>query len=242
MLLICPVRPGDSNEELRYAMRSWETNLHLVAPWNGYHSLELVVVGYCPNWLKPDYFIEGNRYKSMPHAVFDNIRLASEYAQEVIGVGVDALYMNDDFFCMDPVGHVLPVKRNMTLAEHVGVFPPGASTWWPKSLRLTASWLAEVGFPHPDSFEVHRPLPAAPSAMFEALSRWDLASGDTVPQWRTVYGTLNEVEAFPVIDAKLSNKTVGLGTPWISTTDQVWRRYAPQIMRRFQKPSQWEIG
>lgn len=234
MLLICPVRPGDSNEELRYAMRSWETNLHLGS------DLQLMTVGYLPSWVESDFHIEGNRYASMPHAVFDNVRLGAAYASDR---GYDeCLFMNDDFFCMDPVGAVLPVKRNMTLAEHIAKFPPGASTWWPKSLRLTASWLAEVGFPHPDSFEVHRPLPAAPSAMFEALSRWDLASGDTVPQWRTVYGTLNEVEAFPVIDAKLSNRTVGLGTPWISTTDQVWRRYAPQIMGRFQKPSRWEIG
>ena len=26
-LLICPVRPGDDNPELRYALRSWQTNL-----------------------------------------------------------------------------------------------------------------------------------------------------------------------------------------------------------------------
>ena len=234
MLLICPVRPGDSNEELRYAMRSWETNLHLGS------DLQLMTVGYKPTWLAPDMHVMGNFYPSMPHAVFNNVQLGAERAIQF--GATECLFMNDDFFCMDPTGAVLPVKRNMTLAEHIAKFPPGASTWWPKSLRLTASWLAEVGFPHPDSFEVHRPLPAAPSAMFDALSRWDLASGDTVPQWRTVYGTLNEVEAFPVIDAKLSNRTVGLGTPWISTTDQVWRRYAPQIMRRFQKPSQWEIG
>ncbi len=42
MLLICPVRPGDSNEELRYAARSWETNLHLGS------DLRLMTVGYKP--------------------------------------------------------------------------------------------------------------------------------------------------------------------------------------------------
>lgn len=245
MLLICPVRPGDNNEELRYALRSWETNLHLVTPWGfdrgEYDTLTLMVVGDCPSWLKPDIFHPRNIYKSMPHAVFDNIRDASYEAEEVHGFS-DALYMNDDFFCMDPVGAVLPVRRNITLAEHCAKFPANAATWWPKSLRLTASWLSEVGFPHPDSFEVHRPLPAAPSAMFEALSRWDLASGDTVPQWRTVYGTLNKVHAYPVVDAKLSPKTHGIGTPWISTSDQTWRRYAIAIRKRFQKPSRWEIG
>jgi hypothetical protein len=230
MLLICPVRPGDSNEELRFAMRSWETNLHLGS------ELYLATVGHKPSWVEPDMHIEGNRYTSMPHAVFDNVRLSAERLHGE----KSCLYMNDDFFCLDPVGAVLPVRRNISLAEHCAKFPTNASNWWPKSLRLTASWLAEAGFPHPDSFEVHRPLPAAPSAMFEALSRWDLASGDTVPQWRTVYGTLNEVDAYPVVDAKLSPKTHGVGTPWISTSDQSWRRYALPIMKRFQKPSRWE--
>jgi hypothetical protein len=234
MLLICPVRPGDNNEELRYALRSWETNLHLPS------GLTLMTVGYCPVWLRPDHHIAGNQYKSMPHAVFDNVRLG---ALEATNMGhEECLYMNDDFFCMDPVGAVLPVRRNISLAEQIALFPSNAGTWWPKSLRLTASWLAEVGFPHPASFEVHRPLPAVPRAMFEALSRWDLGSGDTVPQWRTVYGVLNEVEAYPVVDAKLSHKTLGIGTPWVSTSDETWRRYAMQFRKRFQKPSRWEIG
>lgn len=239
MLLICPVRPGDTNEELRYAIRSWETNLHLITPWNEYDSLTLMVVGDCPSWLKPDIFLPGNLFTSMPHAVFKNIKDASYEASEVHGFN-DALYMNDDFFCLDPVGAVLPVRRAVTLADHIAKYPGQASTWWPKSLRLTASWLSEVGFPHPWSYEVHRPMPASPSAMFDALSRWDLASGDTVPQWRTIYGALNEVEAFPVIDGKLGRNQKGIGTPWVSTSDQTWRVYAASMRKRFQKPSRWE--
>lgn len=235
-LLICPVRPGDSNEELRYAMRSWETNLH---PVDSPYGLRLMTVGHKPPWIEPDMHVPGNRYKSMPKAVFDNVRLGSEFALES-GWG-QAVYMNDDFFCLDPVGLVLPVKRNCSLAEHIAKSPENAGGWWPKSLRLTASWLAEAGFPHPDSYEVHRPLAASVRDMFEALSRWDLDSNDLVPQWRTVYGVLNEVDAYPVIDAKLSARATGFGTPWVSTSDQTWRRHAIEMRKRFQKPSRWEI-
>lgn len=238
MLLICPVRPGDNNEELRYAIRSWETNLHPVHQWDEH--LTLLTVGDCPSWLEPDVHVPGNRQSSMPFNVFDNVLLGSEAAIECGYDGQSVLFMNDDFFCLDPVGAVLPVRRNITLAEHIAKFPEGASTWWPQSLRLTASWLAEVGFPHPDSFEVHRPLPATPSAMIEALSRWDMGSGDTVPQWRTVYGTLAKVDAYPVGDAKLGTKQRGVGTPWVSTSDQTWRIYAASMRQRFQKPSRWE--
>lgn len=235
MLLICPVRPGDTNEELRYALRSWETNLILPS------GLDLMTVGYKPSWLSPDLHVEGNLYKSLPFAVFDNVFLGAVTARDECGVE-EVVYMNDDFFCLDPVGAVLPVKRNCTLAEHIAKFPANAGTWWPRSLALTASWLDGLGFPRPDSYEVHRPLLASPSGMVEALGQWDIHSGDTVPQWRTVYGTLNKVDAYPVVDAKLGPRSPGVGTPWVSTSDQSWRRYALDIRRRFQKPSRWEVG
>lgn len=236
MLLICPVRPGDTNEELRYALRSWETNLILPG------GLELMTVGHCPSWLAPDVHIPGNHYRSMPLAVFDNVMIGAETARDM-GAG-EVLYMNDDFFCLDPVGSVLPVRRNCTLAQHIEGFPGNAGLWWPRSLRLTASWLAEQGFPHPDSYEVHRPLVASARGMSEALGKWVAQAGGAltgdVPQWRTVYGTINKVDAYPVQDAKLGLKATGNGTPWVSTSDQSWRRYAPAIKGRFQKPSRWE--
>lgn len=232
MLLICPVRPGDTNDELKIALRSWET--HLLPP----EGLHLMTVGYKPSWLDPDVHVEGNRFASMPLAVFDNVLRGSE---EAMNLGAhNAVYMNDDFFCLDPMESILPVRRNITLARQIALHPANASTWWPTSLRLTASWLLDQGFPHPDSYEVHRPLPAAPDAMFKALSRWEWGSAGTVPQWRTVYGVLNEVEAIPVADVKLSPRSTGFGSPWVSTSDQTWRRYSGTIRRGFQKPSRWE--
>lgn len=231
VLLILPVRPGDSNPELQYALRSWETNLILDG------GLTLMTVGYKPTWLTPDIHIEGNRFASVPLAVFDNVLLGSDAAR---ADNETAVYMNDDFFCLDPTGAVLPVRRNATLAQHRALFPKGSGMWWPRSLDLTASWLAGQGFPDPYSYEVHRPLLARPQDMYEALSRWDGGMTDTVPQWRTVYGVLNNVQAYPVEDVKLGRVNTGYGSPWISTSDQSWRRYAADIKKRFQKPSRWE--
>lgn len=232
-VLLCPVRPGDSNEELRHAARSWETNLILPG------GLELWTIGYKPSWLKPDWHIDGNEYSSAPLSVFDNV-LKGALAAEAEGLS-EVIYMNDDFFCLDPVGAILPVRRDCSLAQHIGSMPAQAGTWWPRSLRLTASWLAEQGYDRPHSYEVHRPLVANPTDMVNAISKWPYPLSDNVPQWRTVYGTLNEVEAHPVRDAKLSHSQPGIGTPWISTSDQSWRRYAPQLRTRFQKPSRWEV-
>mgnify|MGYP003441676133 FL=1 len=232
MILICPVRPGDRNEELRFALRSWEANLILPT------GLDLITVGYKPTWLEPDHHVEGNRYASMPLAVFDNVREGAVFA--VDDGAEEVLFMNDDFFCLDPVSSVPPVRRDCTLAEHVAKFPARSGMWWPHSLRVTASWLAEQGFPHPESFEVHRPLPADPTVMMEALDRWPRPLTDIVPQWRTVYGAFSGVEATPVTDSKLGRTSTGYGTPWVSTSDESWRLHARQITPRFQKPSRWE--
>lgn len=240
-LLILPVRPGDMNEELRYALRSWETNLHMDG------DLFLMTVGHRPKWLKPDHHVSGNRHKSVALAVWDNVLLGTEQALKSGYAEKNALYMNDDFFCLDPVGCVLPVKRNVSLAKQFEHYPENSTLWWPQSLRLTGAFLAEQGFPGCDSYEAHRPLIASPSAMYNALMEWNETSQhwttDTVPQWRTVYGVLNQVKAYPVIDAKLgSGKATGIGTPWISTSDHSWRRYAMSIKKRFQKPSRWEVA
>lgn len=231
MILLCPVRPGDRNEELRYAARSWETNLIL-------GDLTLVTIGHRPDWLSPDHHIEGNRYKSMPLAVWDNVSLGADYA---LSTGAEeVVYMNDDFFCMDPTGSILPVRRDCSLAEHIAKFHPRASAWWPASLRLTAEFLADEGIIDPPSYEVHRPLLASPEGMVKALARWDQTAHDLVPQWRTVYGALNHVDAYPAVDAKLSTGQRGVGTPWLSTSDESWRRFAAPLTKRFQKPSRWE--
>lgn len=236
-VLICPVRPGDRNEELRFAIRSWETNL--VLP----DGLELWTVGHKPTWLSPDRHIDGNRQKSMPLAVFDNIFLSAEAAAADGLEGV--VYMNDDFFCLDPVGAVVPVRRNATLREQVAHFPENTSLWWPSSLRATLSWLESKGYTDPDSYETHRPLPARPEQMLSALTGWlDDNSGLASPvvQWRTAYGVLNGVDAHPVKDVKLGAKFKGLGTPWVSTSDESWRIYGRTLANRFQKPSRWEVG
>jgi hypothetical protein len=142
---------------------------------------------------------------------------------------------------MDPVLQVPVFKRNKTLAEHINMFPQYRTMWFPRSLALTASWLAGEGYPHPDSYEVHRPLLASPRGMIQAMRRWTGGLSGDIPQWRTAYGVLNEVEAVPVDDVKLGiSSSVAAGSPWISTSDSSWRKFGRPIMQRFQKPSRWE--
>lgn len=230
-LLICPVREGETNEELRYALRSWETNLVM-------DDLRLLVVGYRPSWLNPDWHIAGNRHEGSHANIWDNVRLGA-WATDDRGYK-DVVYVNDDFFCLDPTPGVLPVRRNMTLAEHIALYPQYQGMQWVRSLALTASWLADQGHPSPWSYEVHRPLPCEPAAMLSALSQWEGGLSGDLPQWRTLYGVLNDIDAHPVGDVKMGSVAPPAQSAWRSTSDTSWRKYAKDIMPRFQKPSRWE--
>jgi hypothetical protein len=235
MLLICPVRPGDHNPELRYALRSWEANL--IYP----DGLELWTVGYQPEWLVADRHVSGNRYPSAPRAVFDNVLLGSAAAAEA--GHREVIYMNDDFLCLDVSGPVLPVRRDESLRVHRSAFPASTDAWWPRSLSLTLLWLEERGFSDPQSFEVHRPLLADPAKMRDTLRQVDFEQ-DSLPQWRTLYGVYNEIAAHPVHDVKLLGPAHptdrAFASGWISTSDGIWRHYQEPMAKRFQKPSRWE--
>ena len=225
MLLILPVRPGDSNEELRYALRSWQQNV-------SYGDLKLLTVRFKPSWLKSDFHVTGNRHGSTVLNVFDNVRLGSIEASR-LGCS-SALYVNDDFFCLSEIEEVLPVRRNMTLAQHIAQYPRFGGGDFAESLRVTRRMLEEVGHADPYSYEVHQPFLVNPDRMSEVLNAIDLSSG--VPQWRTMYGVVTGLEAHPVIDM-----SEGFEEPWMSTTDHTWLRHSRNIMARFPEASQWEL-
>ena len=239
--LICPVKPGDLNEELRYSLRSWEANL---LPGE---EKQLIIVGHCPAWLQPDNFIRGNVSKSMDRVVFENVLLGAEYALEQ---GVEeVIVMNDDMICLDPVTDVPKVRRNISLREHASL--AGEVSWWGRSLRATLS-LSEVwGVEDPQSYEVHRPLVADAARLTRALlsAAEDMSKHDALkdllhPQWRTVYGIAFDGlddQHLPVRDVKVSGtKTPVIGSPWLSTDDSSWRFLGAAIRKRFQNPSRWE--
>jgi len=231
-LLILPLRAGEDNEELRYALRSWEE--HLLLP----DGLYLLVVGDHPSWLEPDAFVQGNLYQSAQANVWTNVIIGAQWA---FANGYDeAVYMNDDFFCTDPVVALPVYRRNRTLAQHLAMFPQRDDMWFVRSLDLTGLWLTNQGYPSPLSYDVHRPLLCKPQAMLSALTKWDGDLEGDIPQWRTIYGVLNEVEAVPVADVKLGVAEGNQHAPWVSTSDISWRKYGLMLQQRFPKPSRWE--
>lgn len=226
------VRPGDHNPELQYSLRSVQRNLLMP-------DLNLVTVGYCPRWLKPDYHVPGNNLSTSPENVWDNVKIGCEAYSTLDEV----IVMNDDFFILDPATSVVPTYRG-TLDAHLATLGPNKSTWWARSMLFTEQVLAGEGIEDRKSYDLHRPFPVNPAAMADSLKAVEGKYGGWLvpPQWRTIYGNMTQMEAYQVDDVRLRRNGAGvpLGTGWVSTSDEVWRAYQGPISRFLSEPSRWE--
>lgn len=226
--LACIVRPGDTNEELRFAMRSWQRNLDVES---------LTIVGHCPRWVDPDHFVRGNRYTSKQRNVFDNVRLAAMHDQ----APAEQVVMNDDFFVMRP-GPIEMTYRGK-LIEHIDSI---GGSWWQQSLILTYKWLEERGHADPLSYELHRPFPINSARMAEVLTEARDCSRSNPPQWRTLYGNRWQVGGTQDEDAKANHRgerPLRMTTRhYLSTTDLAFQRtpVGEYVRACFPEPSRWE--
>lgn len=187
MHLVYIVRPGQ-NEELRYSIRSAVTNLPVQS---------LTIVGGAPGWVRGARHIPGNRHRSKPMNVLDNIRLAVTDPD----LPDDVVIMNDDFYIMEPCD-TIPVLYREPLAQHISRVR--SRDWWAESLQRTATWLAEVRHTDPLSYELHTPFPMNRPLMASILDRLGDRYADNPPQWRTIYGNLAGIGGDRSADGKLS--------------------------------------
>ena len=102
--IVYVVRAADKNEELRYSLRSL-ANLPHAKVW---------IAGYCPSWVQGVGVIPvKSRTHGHQHAKA-SLRAACEHPE----VSDEFVYMNDDFFVMQPLDE-LPVMHRGTVADMV---------------------------------------------------------------------------------------------------------------------------
>lgn len=225
MDIVCPCRPGDVNEELRLAIRSWQTNLTFDRIW---------IVGHKPSWLTNVEFIPGNRCTSGHANVYDNIRLASEHPD----ISDHFLAMNDDFFVTAPVIDIKTFYR-CTLDEHLNIPRVKRGGWWKDSLETTRVCLQAHGIAEPLSYELHVPLPVDKAAMAQTLEQFQYVTPDNPPQWRTLYGAMNHIGGKQRADVKAYHGGT-IGQPHHSTTPRSFPAYADELAEMFPEPSRYE--
>lgn len=224
-----PVRPGDDNTELRYALRSLENMGEIDEVW---------IVGDKPSWLTGVRFIEGNLWGTKPRNVYNNILTLCQEAD----VPDEFVMMNDDFFIMEP--HAVVPEYRCSLAEHLATLNRlQRGSWWERSLLHTQEFLAAAGCESPLSYELHRPFAVNKARMAETLERAAGFRPDNPPQWRTLYGNLWHIGGEQRDDNKVyaMNPTY-TARDWgvISSEPRSYFRAAPFVERRFTTPSRWE--
>lgn len=229
---VVPVRPGDDNDELRYAIRTWQANGGLDPERD-----QLWVVGHCPTWLRASHYIPGNYLSSGASNVYENVLRACIAP----GIPERVVIANDDFFLMEPVDVQAHAYRG-TLAAHIGSLRARHS-WWHRSLRVTHDYLQGRGVANPRSYELHRPLVVEAGAMAKVLWDANAVNPGNPPQWRTLYGNLHGIGGTRQPDGKIySGITTEPNTPCWSTHDTSWRTsaLAARVRDTFPAPSAWE--
>lgn len=224
MDIVCPVRPGDDNPELRLAIRSWEANLTFDRIW---------IVGHKPDWLTGVEFIPGN-FGDYHENVYNNIRLACEHPD----VADDIVITNDDIFVTEPVDEITPLYR-CTLTEHLDLPRVRRGGWWKDSLEATQICLQALGIAEPISYELHVPFPAIKTLMAQTLKQFEYVTPTNPPQWRTLYGNLHHTDGRQFQDVKAYHGGE-LHRPFHSTEDRSFPAFEAQLAEMFQVPSQYE--
>lgn len=229
---VFPVRCGDSNEELRMSLRCFEAN----HPDHG----DIWIVGYKPNWLTNVHYIPGNVYRGQ-HGhqncnVYGNVLAAAEHPD----MPDRFVISNDDIMLTEPISEI-PVFYIGYLKDQIAHCISKPRTWWQRSLILTYETLTKAGYDNPLSYELHIPIPVDKQPMAETLRKYaDINFSGIPPQWRTLYGVVNDIGGVQRPDCKARVRGVQVRYPYFSTTDSSYRFYRNYFMEQYPQPSRYE--
>lgn len=238
--IVFPVRPGDWNEELRYALRSL-VNVPHDRVW---------IVGHCPPWVRKRF----GREPGVHH--YPRVQEGSKYLNATKGLVEVArelgssmskpfLLSNDDFYVMQkvkghfPVFHMGPVEKVIEWYQkkrHRGAY-------W-RGMVATFELMQRLGIKEPLSYELHIPMPIYREDLLEA---WDLGRSIEVLHIRTLYGNLANLRGTQMEDVKVYRGRTTRTQDWkqwpfLSSNDDVTFPPMRTLMReRFPDPSPYEL-
>lgn len=216
------VRAGDKNEELRYSLRSL-ANLPHGKVW---------IAGYCPKWVTGVGVIPVHARPGGHQHAKANLRAACEHPE----VSESFIYMNDDFFIMQPLDE-LPVMHRGPLAD--AVVNGGMATAYTRAMRKTMEILTKRGIAEPVMYDLHAPMTVTKTGMLEALR---LASYPMI-QERTLFGNLQHVGGERRHNHKVRRTERNWQSwPFLSTNDSTFRTLpvGQYIRSRFPEGSPYE--
>lgn len=229
--IVCPVRVGSRNEELRHALRSWANNLP---------HRKVFLCGAPPAWTK-------NVIKKPLRQSQSNYRLNTTRMMEAAckddRISNPFIWMNDDYFVMKPVVGVERLNRG--LIDEVIANHPNSKHNYAQGMAATKNLLLDNGFSEEGilSYELHMPMLVFKATMLHALQ---IYMDSRLPNLhkRTLYGNIAEYGGRTVPDNKIVqvNGTWDHDCTYISTSDTSFEKYpvGRWIKEKFPYPGVYE--
>lgn len=220
LTLVCPVKPGDRNDTLRFMLRSVAAHLP---------DARVILAGHRPRWVTGVEHVPVSQRRPGRGNVVRIIAQVCEHPS----TPERFVLVNDDFFAMVPDAPV-PLVHRGPLAGLGQVWQRG---WYADALTNTVEALAEQGHVDPLAYDrVHQPMPVVTAVMGQVL---DAVDGRPVLH-RSLYG--NQVGGGQVgVDVKARGSEPLPDAPWTSTAPSSWRRQAGRAVRKaFPDPCRYE--
>jgi hypothetical protein len=207
-------RSGSVTNELRYSLRSLVNVPHD----------RVVISGWTPDWAVNVKSVATRQTKTRWVNAFNNLKAALPY------LSTEFLFMNDDFFVMEPFDRIPPFHRGPLGGRE------GKSTPYRQARESVRHILAEQGFEDPVSYELHVPIVYNRDLLADTLAyaeSWLIAGYQ-----RTLYGNLNGIGGGFMDDCK---NTSDLTSPFLSTNETAFAgKLGRHIQQVFPDPSPYE--
>ena len=183
-----------ANEELRYAIRTWQKNLEF--------DRLCVVGGPKPDWLVPDIYIENPAHYAKMRQCYDNLikALSDDRLTD------DIILLMDDVFIINYVGEWDINYNRGTLQQHwdraVG---NGVPSSYDDQVMATNDYLEGIGIIRPLSFEEHAPFLCNRHKLLDILNDIGPKKMDNL-LYRSIYGNIHNIDTKFKLDYKIVKK------------------------------------
>lgn len=227
MDVVYPVRHGETNEELRYSLRSLDANFPHADVW---------IVGHKPDWVHGVRHLEGNVYPRYEANGYGNLHIAARCPE----VSEWFVIFNDDFFVTDRVQD-LETLYHCTLQYHIDMPAVQKSRgWFLEQLESTMSKLKAKGVAEPLSYEIHTPMAVNRLKFLEILDEYEHELPDSTPQCRSLYGNIMGVGGRKAYDVKF-HVNAEMRKPYHSTDDRSFVYFRRRLEQMFPGKCRYEV-
>lgn len=234
MDILYPIKRTETNEELRYSLRSLQNINHN----------KVIIVGDLPQWVNSEtvYYIPTEKLSDRYATTTNNIKLACQNKE----LSEDFILMNDDFFIMNSIkekdlllnrGLMIDVVRYYHKIRH-------CLSNYDRRVEQGMKELKELGFENPISFELHTPIIINKEKFLSVVDKINTEALHTCK--RSVYGNYFIKESNTIEDVKiLSNTNISNfdfnNKNFISSSDSSWPKIRNILTQKFPKKCIYEL-